>query len=822
METLWQDIRYGLRMLAKNRGASVVAILTLALGIGATTSIFTIASELLFRPRPGIGAPQELVDIGRSQNGSGFDNMSYPNFVDLRDRNKSFSGVLAYMLEPRPISLNNGASSERIFGALVSGNYFSVLQATPAHGRFFTQEEDGKQMESPVTVLSYAFWQRRFSGDSGVVGRELNINGQRFTVVGIAQKDFRGTSVLAPDAWFPIATISAVIPGAQYLASRESVWMIAIGRLKPGVSIEQASAEATLIAAQLLREYPIANEGKGFTLSRSGLFPADLRTYVAGFMALLMVIVGLILVIVCVNVAGILLVRATARRREIAVRLALGAGKVRILRQLLTEGVLLFLLGGSLGLLLAMWMCDLLLGLIPQLPFPVAIQLHIDWRVLLFALGVSFIAGTLSALAPALHASRPDVVVALKDESQGGTLRRLRLRNSLVLGQMALSLLLLICGGLFVRALLHAKTLDPGFDAQNVQTIELDFALAGYKEADGLAKSDELLNRVRTMPGVVSAAYAWTLPLDGNGRSLGGILVAGHEPPDGGRMFDADWNIVTPGYFALMRIPLLRGRDFTGADRAGSQGVVIINETMAKRFWPGQDPVGLQIRTGSLARGGGERDDLHALTIIGVARDHKYRSLGDEARLFIYVPQRQNYVARLAMLVRNEPGANVYPGVRAAVREINSALPILHAQSLTDYTAIGLLPQRVASWVAGTLGALGLLLTGIGIYGIMAFSVGQRTREIGIRIALGASSQNILQLVLRAGAKLALLGMAVGIALALLATQLMSNLLIGISARDPITFLAVPLLMAGVTLLACYVPARRAARLDPMRALRYE
>lgn len=503
-------------------------------------------------------------------------------------------------------------------------------------------------------------------------------------------------------------------------------------------------------------------------------------------------------------------------------RLALGAGKARILRQLLTEGVLLFLLGGSLGLLLTVWMCDLLLGLIPQLPFPVAIQLHIDWRVLLFALGVSFVAGTLSALAPALHASRSDVVVALKDESQGGTLRRLRLRNSLVLGQMALSLLLLICGGLFVRALLHAKTLDPGFDAQNVQTVELDFSLAGYKEADGLAVSEQLLDRVRAMPGVASTAFTWTLPLDGNGRALGGILVAGHEPPAGLRMFDADWNIVTPGYFSLMRIPLLRGRDFTDADRAESPGVVIINETMAKRFWPGQDPLGLQIRAGSLARGAGENDDLRPLTIIGVARDHKYRSLGDEARLFVYVPLRQNYMPRLAMLVRNEPGANVYPGVRAAVRETNSALPILHAQSLADYTAIGLLPQRVASWVAGTLGALGLLLTGIGIYGIMAFSVGQRTREIGIRIALGASSQNILQLVLRAGAKLALLGMAVGLALALLATHLLSNLLIGISAQDPITFLAVPLLMACVTLLACYVPARRAARLDPMVALRYE
>jgi len=821
METLWQDLRFALRSLRKSPGFTAIAVLTLALGIGAPTAIFTIANELLLRPRPGIGAPGELVDIGRSQNRVGFDNMSYPNYADFRDRNKSFSGVLGYMLEPRAASLNTAGSVERIYAALVSGNYFSVLQGKPAAGRFFSEEEDLSPGTHPVTVLSHSFWQRRFAGDPGVVGREIKINGQLFAVVGIAPKEFRGTMVLAPDAWFPMAMSPVVMPGSQLLHQRRSVWMIAIGRLKQGVTLEQARAEASLIGEQLEREYPNENEGKGFVLYRSQLFPGELQTYVAGFLAVLLAVVGLILMIVCVNVTGILLVRATARRREMAVRLALGAGRVRIVRQLLTEGALLFLMGGAAGVVLATWMCSLLLRLMPQLPFPVALDLHLDWRVLLFAFFISSVAGLLSSLAPALQVTDPQLMAALKDESQGSSPRRLRLRNALVLGQVALSVVLLVCAGLFLRALAHARTLDPGFDVSNVQMAELDFSLASYKEADGLAASEQLLSRVRALPGVRSAAFAWTLPLDGNGRSLGGIRVPGRELPPGQLSLDADWNVVTTGYFETMKIPILRGRDFTEADQQGAAEVVIINETIAKRFWPGEDPVGRVIEAGEFGGSGG-RVEIRPLQIIGVARDHKYRSLGDEQRLFVYVPLRQNYLAGMNLLIRTVPGVSIYPALRAAVLEVSPSLPILHSQSLPDYTAIGLLPQRVAGWLAGSLGSLGLLLTGLGVYGITAFSVGQRTREIGIRMALGASPETILRMVLHTGFILVAIGMAVGMAISLAAAPLVGSLLVGVSPQDPVAFLSVALLMAGAALLACWIPARRAARVDPMVALRYE
>jgi len=820
MDKLWQDIRYGVRMMLKHRVATLVAVLTLALGIGATTSIFTITSELLLRPRPGIGAPGELVDLGQSFNDQRFDTLSYPNYQDFRDRNRSFSGVLAYTVEPRPASLNSDGSAQRLYSALVSGNYFSVLQVKPALGRFFTQEEDRVGNPRPVTVLSYAFWQKRLHGDPGILGRELTVNRNSFVVVGVAPPDFRGTSILAPEAWFPLASTPFIIPGSKLLESRASCWLIALGRLKPGVDLQQARAEADSLGGQLRREFPDDNAGRAWVLYSSRLFPGEIQQYVAGFMALLMVIVGLILLIVCINVAGILLVRATSRRREVAIRLALGAGKARIVRQLLTEGVLLFLAGGGLGLLVAAWMCDLMMRLIPTLPVPVSLQLHLDWRVMGFALAVSCITGVLSALAPALQVARPELVGALKDESQGGA-RRLRLRHALVLGQVALSLLLLVCGGLFLRALSRARTLDPGFSADNVQTVEFDFSLAGYASQDGQQAADRLVERVRALPGVQSAALAWTLPLDNNGRSLGGILVPGRPSEPGREMLYTDWNVITPGYFASMRIPILRGRDITAEDREGAQGVVIINETLAGQLWPGEDPVGRQLRAGEPARDG-SMDALRTLTVIGVARNHKYRSLGDDARTFIYVPFSQYYVSKMNLLVRTQPGVAVYPAVRAVVREINPALPILHAQSLKDYTAIGLLPQRVAGWLSGTLGALGLLLTGIGIYGVTAFSVGQRTREIGIRIALGASRRDILRLILRAGARLALAGMATGLLLALVATHLIGSLLVGVSAQDPVTFGGVTLLMGLVVLIASFIPAWRAAKADPMAALRFE
>ena len=811
-----QDLRYAFRMLAKHPGFTSMAVLTLALGIGANTAIFTVVNELLLKPRPGIGRPGQLVDVGRSQDGRGFDNMSYPNYADYRDRNRTFSGVLGYIFELRPVSLSDNGTAERIYGGVVSGNYFSVLEAKPALGRFFAPEEDKTEGARPVTVLSYSFWKRRFAGDPGAIGREIKINGQMFTIIGVASQGFRGTMVLSPDAWFPMMTASVILPDATLLSSRSSVWMLAIGRLKPGVSIDQARADLTSIANNLQREYPRENEGRGVALSPSRLFPGELQPLIAGFMTLLMVIVGLVLLIACVNVAGMLLVRSTARRREVAVRLAIGASGPQLLRQFLTEGWLLFVAGGAAGLLVAVWMRDLLLRLLPQLPEPVSLNLSLDGRVLTFTLLLSSLAGVLSSLVPAFQALRPDLVAALKDEVSFAGVRKLRLRSALTLGQVAISLLLLICAGLFVRALDHASRIDPGFDPRDLLVVKLDLSLAGYQEATGTAFADQLLARVGSVPGVTSASLAWGVPLDGGGHALGGVKMPGQKAPGGGDVFEADWNVVTPSYLRTMRIPLLRGREFTERDVQGGAQVAIINETMAHRFWPSEDPVG---RRFTVPDPGGESRDLE---IVGVVRDQKYRHLGDKRRLFVYVPFRQNYLAELHLVVRTLPGATVLPGIRRELRGLNPYLPIIFAQSMREYAGIGMLPQRIAGWVAGSLGLLGLLLTGVGIYSITAFSVEQRTREIGVRMALGASRRDVLRLVLRQGLILAVMGVGAGSAVAFAATRFLSGLLFGLSARDPVTFAGVALLILGTALVATLIPALHAVRVDPMAALRHE
>ena len=815
MDTLWQDLKYGLRQLRRNPGFTTVAVLTLALGIGANTAIFTLVNEVLLRPRPGIGSPEELVDIGRTQDGSGFDNFSYPNYVDFRDRNRCFSGLLGYEIEPRQVSLTEGDAAEPVFGALVSGNYFSVLQVTPALGRFFSPEEDRTPGTHAVMVLSYRYWQRRFAGDRAILGREIKINSHPFQVIGVAPEGFRSTMILAPDAWFPLMMTPVVIPGSHLLDERRDVWMVAIGRLKSGVTLQQARAEMNALAAQLEQEYPEDNRGKGVALYPSSLFPGEFQGMVGGFLALLMVIVGLVLLIASFNVAGMMLARATARQREIAVRLAVGANRGRLLRQLLTEGLLLFLAGGAAGLLVAVWMKDLLLVLLPQLPVAVELNLSLDWRVLGFTLLLSLLVGLLSTLAPALQASRLDLVTALKEDASGGSFRKPRLRQVLVLGQVAVSLVLLVAAGLFLRALQRAATMDPGFDPAGVEMVSLDLSLAGYQGTDGLAAWGQLLERVRALPGVRAASLAWDLPLDGGRRGLGGIEVPGHVAPDGGRVISADWNVVAPGYFQTLKIPLWRGRDFTKADREGAPRVAIINQTMAQRFWPGQDPVGQQILHA-------DDEGNRPLEIIGVARDTKNASLGEAPELFVYVPLQQYYFREMTLVVRTENGARLHSDVRAAVRAINPNLPILHAQSLAEYTGIGLLPQRVAGWVATSLGLVGLLLASLGLYGVTAYSVSQRTREIGIRMALGAQRDEILRWVVGQAMVLVAVGGGVGLAVALILTRFLAGLLLGVGPMDWVTYAGVTLVLAAVSFIACYIPARRATRVDPLVALRYE
>ncbi len=814
MTPLLQDLRYAARMLRKSPGFTLLAVPTLALGIGASSAAFTLINEAFLRPPPGIGHPEKLVDVGRTQDGRGFDNFSYPNYRDLRDRNRTLSGLAGWVFEPKAVSIGGTGSAERAYAEMVTGNYFAVLEAHPAAGRFFEGANDVAGAE-PAAVLSHAFWRRRFRGDAGVVGNSIPINGQPVTVVGVAPEGFRGTTPLAPDLWLPMHAWPLVRPDGNPLDSRRSVFMLGVGRLKPGVTLPQARGDLGAVGAALEREFSEVNRGQGIAVMASGPLPGEARSLAAGFFGALLGFAGLILLIACFNVTGMFLARAELRRKEAALRVSMGATRWRVARTLLAEGVLLSLVGCVAGLLSAIWIRDLLLAFLPELPVPVSVELPLDGRVLAFGVALSIAAGMLASLVPALRISQTDPMVVLKEESASGT-RRYRMRNALVAGQMAVTLLLLVCAGLFARSLGRAARVDPGFELANLQVIGLDLSLSGMKEPEGIAFADELLGRVRALPGVESASLAWDLPLDDGGGGFGGIAAEG--TPAGAELTqEVDWNVVTPGYFANMKVPLLRGRDFSETDRQGAAtGAAIVNETLARRLWPGKEALGQKL----LNPESGEA--TRVFEVVGVARDQKYRTLSEAPRSFVYVTLKQNYISRLTLILRSRQPEAVIPSVRTLLRSMNPYLPILGAQSLEEYAGLGLLPQRLASWVTLCLGALGSLLAATGLYGVIALATQQRTREIGIRMALGAMRRDVVAAVLWQGMKLALAGIAIGLAIALAGTRLLAGLLFGVSPMDPFVLAAVPLGLASLAMLASYLPARRAARIDPVVALRTE
>lgn len=815
-ETWLLDVRYGVRLLRRSPIFTATAVLSLAIGIGANTTIFSVASALLLRPLPGLSNPERLVDIGRTQEGGGFDTSSYPNYRDLRSRATTLEGIYAMRLDPQPMSLSENAQAERIYGTVVSGNYFEVLGTQPHIGRLLRDEDDRAEGASPVTAISYELWERRFGSDPAIVGRVVTLNGHGFTIVGIAARGFQGTTLVKPDLWVPISMHAQAMPrmSANLLTSRQAVWLFTGGRLKPGVTVGQASAEAAEIGAALEREFPRENRGKSFVVKPSALVPGRIQV-VAGFIGLLMTIVGLVLLIACVNVSGMLLSRAAGRRREIAVRLAIGAGRGRLIRQLLTETGVLFAAGGAIGLVITRWLTSLLLAVLPQLPVPLFVEIGTDWRVVSFAIAASLLAALLAGLAPALQASRADLVPALKAEGLESGPARLRLRNAFVVGQVTMSLVLIITAGLFLRALQRAASIEPGFDERNVEVVALDLSLARYKEGTGEPFIRELLARTRALPGVEAASVAVDLPLDGSRYGLGGIRVPDMALPPDRDSLDADWNVVEPGYFRTLRLPIVLGRDFEERDTRGAQPVAIINEALARRVWPGQNPLGRQMEQQG-------RDGPIMLTVVGVTSNAKLVSLNEEAAPFVYVPLAQQYMDSVRLLARTREGRTVIPEIRGILREMNPYLPITEAMPLSQITALGVIPQRIASVVAGSLGVVGLLLAALGIYGVTAYAVSRRTREIGIRMALGADSGMVMRLVVRQSLALAGFGVAAGVLLAGIGSRFLESLLFGVRALDPVTFAGACGLFVMMTMAASFVPARRAMRVNPVEALRAE
>lgn len=817
MAQLLQDFRYGLRMLARSPIFTIVAVSTLTLGIGANTAIFTLINAILLRPLP-VADPARLVSISlEKEQGAGLSLFSYANYKDFCDRNEVLAGLVAHRFAP--MNLSRGSSNERVWGYLVSGNYFDVLGVKAALGRTFSPEEDRAPGAHPVAVLSHGCWQQRFGADPGIVSQTIILNGSPFTVIGIAPEGFSGTERLfTAEIWVPSMMQSWIDPGSGGLEPRESAQWFTAGRLKPGVNIAQAQAALNALAADLGREYPQTNEGMIVRLTPPGLVLPSARTAVLGFAGLLMVTVVLVLLIACANLAGLLLARAIERRKEIAIRLALGASRWRLVRQLLTESLLLAVMGGGLGLLFAFWIVDLVMAFIPPLEFAITIDWKMDWRVLIFTLLLTLVTGALFGLIPALQATKTDLVSALKDEASMTGSRRLRLRGGLIVAQVALSFVLLIAAGLMVRSLQRVEMLGPGFETKHLVVMSVNLSLQGYDEARGQEFYRKLVERAESMPGVQSASITSLLPLSLHYLGVD-IYVEGQAPARGGNIPEAMQSSVGLNYLTTLGIPIIAGRDFTAQDNKDSPPVAIISETFARRFWPNQSAVGKRFRTRGV--------EGALIEVIGVAKDSKYFSLSEEPRPFVYRPLLQSYVGgsnndgTLIVRALTDPGI-IIAAVRREVQQMDASLPVFGAKTLTEHMRLALFPLRVGAAGVGSFGLLALVLAAVGIYGVIAYAVSQRTREIAIRMAVGATVRDVLKLILSQGLKMIALGIIFGLAGALALSRLIARLLFSVSATDPLTFALVALLLTGVALLACYIPARKATKVDPMVALRHE
>jgi predicted permease len=813
------DLRYAFRLLVKSPAFTAVAVLSLALGIGANTAIFSLINAVLLRPIPVQDANRLASVFMTDSRNPGNLPLSHLNYKDLRDQNQVFTGMAAFTFAQ--VNWANGNASEQVLMQVVSGNYFSVLGTQPSPGRAFLAEEDVKP--TPVVVLSHGFWERNFSQDASIVGRTITLNRTPFTVVGIAPKGFSGTFLGAnPAGWVPMSMHDVVQPNFDWYEQRRGLFLFAIGRLKPAVSLDQANANLKGIFAQLEQAYPVDNKGR--SAGSVSLLDARLNPngqgggQVVQLSVILMIVVGIVLLIACANIANLLLARATRRRKEIAVRLALGAERLRLVRQLLTESLLLALVGSALGVALAYWLLDALVAADLNLPLPVDQGLSIDGRVLAYTALLTVVTGMLFGLAPALQASRPDVVPVLKNETvpaaagHRGVRGLFSLRQVLVVSQVALSLISLLAAGLFLRSLRDAQRIDTGFETTGVLVMNVNLGREGYTPERGQLFYQQVVERLSGVPGVRHAAVAQNPPLGGG--FLRSVFPEGADTTTRDRIL-VQVNSVSPGYLETLGIPLLRGRDFTTSDATGAPLVVIVNETMAQRFWPGEEAIGKRFKFFG---------DEQFTTVIGIARNSKYNGVAEDPIPFIYQPVRQNYTPNATLHVRADGNAGALGGVvRAAVLEIDPTLSVFDARTLEEQVSNSLAGLRTNVMMLTTFGLLALLLASIGLYGVASYAVTQRTREIGVRMALGARPSSVLRLVLGRGLVLVGLGVALGLAAAFIGGRFISpDLLPNVSVRDPLTFAATAALLIAVALFANYLPARRATRIDPLIALRSE
>lgn len=810
-QNFFHDLRISFRMLSKSPLFSLVAVLTLTLGIAANTTIFSFAKGVMFRPLPAVKDPGGILILMGKAKGGQETTISYPDYLDYRDRTKVFSSLVACGTTVVTLSTSEGV--ERVWTDVVTGNYFSTLGVGAALGRVITPDDDRAPSASPVLVLSHSFWQRRFGSDPSVIGRQVRINGNPFTIVGVATPGFVGTIVGVPlDIFVPVMMQPQVMGASDLLDRRDASWLVVQARLAPGVSRQQAQAAVTSLAEELAVQFPVANEGKRALLLPREKTPFGAQRDMAPLLVLLLGLVGVVLLVACANVAGIFLARASARRKEIAVRAALGASRFRLVRQLLTEGFLLSIAAAVAGLLLTLWTSDFF----ARPPIPTEIPLSIDSRpdglVLAFTAFVCILTTFLFALSPALTATRCDLATVLKDESASVAGRRSRFRDALVVAQVAFSLVLLVTAGLFLRSLDRADAVDPGFNYRNVLLGSLDIRNLPFDQASGAALQRRVVERIRTLPGVTAVALAREAPmrLTGMGATWG-VDVEGYAPQKDEDL-SLTHNIISPDYLPLMAIPLRAGRNFTDLDTASSARVAIVNESFARRFWPHQDPLGRRFRTAS-----------QWWTVVGLAADSRYVSMDESPRPHFYLPVAQDFNHVLTLFVRTaaDPMLLAEP-VRKELTAVNADLGLFDVRSLDDHVGVTFAMPYIASRSIGAFGTIALLLASIGLYGQIAYDVTRRTREVGIRIALGAGHRDILRLIVGQGLGLILIGMVLGLAGAYALSRAIVGLLFGVNPGDPATYLVVSFVLFCVGLFASYLPARRALRINPVTALHYE
>ncbi|MBO0858643.1 MAG: ABC transporter permease [Chloracidobacterium sp.] len=812
---LWQDLRFGARMLMKNPGFTLIAVLTLALGIGANTAVFSFINALLFKSLRGVTEPERLAQLIRTYEGEGFHDWSYPNYIDYRDYNKVMTGLAARASVA--FNLSDGREAERVEGESVSGNFFDVLGVRSELGRMLTPADASESGGDQVAVISYGLWRRRFNADPDMIGKTIKLNGNAYTVVGVADKEFDGMKAGSKlDVWVPISKPRQTDPSSLNIFDRRGASLLEVfGRLKPGVTIERANAEFSAIARQLGQAYPETNARDVPRLYPDlGLHP-QARIIIRRLTFIPFSAVGIVLLIACANVAGLLMARANARRKEIGARLALGASRARIVRQLLTESLTLSLLGGVAGLFVGVWMTKWLISVLPpNVPgLSFKFDFGLDWRVFAFTLGASVLTGALFGLIPAMQASKTDLVSALKDtRSSGG--RRAGLRGAMVVTQVALSFVLLIAAGLCVRTLVNARAIDLGYEIERVLTAKIDLPTQDYNEAQGLIFQRRLLERVEALPGVQAASLAQYLPLN-DGRSEWGMF-----PERDRRRVQTFSNAVSHRYLETMKIPLLVGRQFNESDDARAPRVAIINETLQRLAWPDENPLGKLFSMGNPTDGGGY---MPRVKVIGVARDIKGSDPLAPAGPMVYFPLLQNYSPGVVLHLRSTINPKqLAAAVRREVGALDPNLPVYRVALLEDHFTAALTPQRLLAKLISGFGLLALALAGAGLYGSLAYSVSQRTQDIGLRIALGARSGDVLRIVVFDGMKLTVIGLAIGLPASYGLTKLMKSYLYGVSLTDPLTFAVISASLLAVTLAACYAPARRATKVDPMIALRCE